>query len=156
MTKRKAYLILQTIVCILLAVYLSLSAIALYREGSARKAADPREKIYTREIAAEKMASAAPLLLASLGLFLVGAVLGIKDEKDDTAVKARKSEKDSAHSRSVLASQEEQGVPQKQGKLQAVLAVAGVILIIAGVCNHSARDVLYKAITICSECIGLG
>ena len=40
--------------------------------------------------------------------------------------------------------------------LQIVLITAGVVLIIAGIINQSARDVLYKAITICTECIGLG
>ncbi|MBO6163647.1 MAG: thioredoxin [Lachnospiraceae bacterium] len=40
--------------------------------------------------------------------------------------------------------------------IQAVLLAAAVILIIAGIFNGSARDVLYKAITICSECVGLG
>ena len=40
--------------------------------------------------------------------------------------------------------------------LQAVLAAAAVALIVAGALNGSALDVLYKAITICTECIGLG
>ena len=42
------------------------------------------------------------------------------------------------------------------GILQAVIVVVAVVLIIAGVFNGSARDVLYKAITICTECVGLG
>ncbi|MBQ9031560.1 MAG: hypothetical protein IJ106_08950 [Parasporobacterium sp.] len=37
-----------------------------------------------------------------------------------------------------------------------VLIGAGVILIAAGILNQSLRDVLYKAINICAECIGLG
>ena len=40
--------------------------------------------------------------------------------------------------------------------LQAVLIVAAVGFIIAGIFNGSARDVLYKAINICTECVGLG
>ena len=48
------------------------------------------------------------------------------------------------------------GKPGKNGILQAVIAVVAVILIIAGAFNGSARDVLYKAITICTECVGLG
>ena len=47
-------------------------------------------------------------------------------------------------------------LPRKAGLPQAVIIVAAVILIIAGVFNGSARDVLYKAITICTECVGLG
>lgn len=46
--------------------------------------------------------------------------------------------------------------PKKTAILQAVFIVAAVIFIIAGVLNGSARDVLYKAITICTECVGLG
>ena len=46
--------------------------------------------------------------------------------------------------------------PKKTVISQAVIIVAAVILIIAGVFNGSARDVLYKAITICTECVGLG
>ena len=46
--------------------------------------------------------------------------------------------------------------PKRPAILQAVIIVAALILIIAGVFNGSARDVLYKAITICTECVGLG
>ena len=40
--------------------------------------------------------------------------------------------------------------------LQAVLIIAAVAFIVLGVFNQSARDVLYKALTICTECVGLG
>ena len=40
--------------------------------------------------------------------------------------------------------------------LRAVLYVAAVVLIIAGVFNGGLNDVLVKAINICTECIGLG
>ena len=43
-----------------------------------------------------------------------------------------------------------------RGAIQVVFVVAAVILIVAGIFNGSARDVLYKAITICTECVGLG
>lgn len=45
---------------------------------------------------------------------------------------------------------------KKHKTIQAVLVVAAVVLIVAGILNFSARDVLYKAITICTECVGLG
>lgn len=48
------------------------------------------------------------------------------------------------------------GKQSKTGILQAVIVVVAVFLIIAGAFNGSARDVLYKAITICTECVGLG
>lgn len=40
--------------------------------------------------------------------------------------------------------------------VRGLLLAAGVALIVAGILNGSARDVLYKAITICTECVGLG
>ena len=46
--------------------------------------------------------------------------------------------------------------PKKTATLQIILIAAAGILIMAGILNGSALDVLYKAITICTECIGLG
>ena len=46
--------------------------------------------------------------------------------------------------------------PKKAGALRVALLVAAVVCIIAGALNGGARDVLYKAITICTECVGLG
>ena len=45
---------------------------------------------------------------------------------------------------------------KKTGALQIALVVLAVLFIVAGVFNGSARDVLYKAINICTECVGLG
>ena len=47
-------------------------------------------------------------------------------------------------------------LPKCIGVLQTVLIVISIGFIVAGVFNGSARDVLYKAINICTECIGLG
>ena len=46
--------------------------------------------------------------------------------------------------------------PKRKTVLQAILIAAAIALIVAGVFNGSALDVLYKAITICTECVGLG
>lgn len=40
--------------------------------------------------------------------------------------------------------------------LWAALFAAAALLIVLGVLNGGARDVLAKAVKICSECIGLG
>ncbi|MBQ1410176.1 MAG: thioredoxin [Oscillospiraceae bacterium] len=40
--------------------------------------------------------------------------------------------------------------------LWAVLFCVGILLVVLGVLNGGARDVLAKAVKICSECIGLG
>ncbi len=40
--------------------------------------------------------------------------------------------------------------------LWAALAVIGVLLVVLGILNGGASDVLAKAVKICSECIGIG
>ncbi|MBR2529382.1 MAG: thioredoxin [Blautia sp.] len=40
--------------------------------------------------------------------------------------------------------------------LQTALIAIAIGLIVVGVFNGSAQDVLYKAINICTECVGLG
>lgn len=44
----------------------------------------------------------------------------------------------------------------RQGAARLVLAALALLFIILGVMNGGARDVLIKAINICTECIGLG
>lgn len=44
----------------------------------------------------------------------------------------------------------------RQGAVRLVLAALALLFIILGVMNGGARDVLIKAINICTECIGLG
>ena len=254
MTRSKLYLALQAAVCIALVVLLSLSAISIYREGSARKAEHPMESVYTPGEVAGKFAPIAPLLFAGLGLLVAGLVLGVKDENADKPVTDAELNRDlviarvaqpseamlteqraqrrlawigwavfalcmvpiliyimnPAHfpeadlegmffsllrvflpwtavglgalavtsilrEKSVLRQTEAAQAQLKAEKAagivaapqsadmqkktilpQAIIIVAAVILIIAGVFNGSARDVLYKAITICTECVGLG
>ncbi len=254
MTRSKLYLALQAVVCIALVVLLSLSAISIYREGSARKAEHPMESVYTPGEVAGKFAPIAPLLFAGLGLLVAGLVLGAKDENADKPVTDAELNRDlviarvaqpseamlteqraqrrlawigwavfalcmvpiliyimnPAHfpeadlegmffsllrvflpwtavglgalavtsilrEKSVLRQTEAAQAQLKAEKAagivaapqsadmqkktilpQAIIIVVAVILIIAGVFNGSARDVLYKAITICTECVGLG
>ncbi len=143
MTKKKTFMILQTIVCILLTLMLSLSAVRLYREGTARKAQNPLESIYTPENVADALAPAVPLFLIFAGLQIAGLVLGVKNEDSEQPARGSRIRC-------------EQTALKRPALLQAVIVVVAVILIIAGISNGGARDVLVKAVTICSECIGLG
>ena len=152
MKKSRCFLLIQAAVCIALAVWLSAAAVSVCREGSERKAEDPMEKIYTPEIVAEKLAPAAPLFIAGAVLLIAGLILGIKDEEAGKPVKNAGSK---SGSRAEDASRNA-GQSEKTGIIQAVVLAAAVALIIAGVFNGSARDVLYKAITICTECVGIG
>jgi hypothetical protein len=254
MTRTRIYLIMQAILCVLLVVLLSLSAVTIYREGAARKAEHPLESIYTREIAAEKFAPIAPLFFAAIGLMIAGLVLGVRDENADKAVEAPELKRDlivervsqpsddmrraqseqkrwlligwtafalcmipvliyvlnpdhfpladlegmfyglirvlipwtavgigalavtsgmrervvlreTEAAQAQIKAEKEAGVrPEPKAApragsvaaLQIALVVIAIGLIVAGVINGSARDVLYKAINICTECVGLG
>ena len=254
LTRGKVYLAIQAVACIALVLLSIVSTVAIWREGSARKAEHPMESVYTPEIVAEKFAPIAPLLFAGAGLLIAGLVLGIRDENAEKPVKDAEISRDLAVARvarpsdamrkeraaqrrllwigwgvfalcmvpiavyisnpahfpeadpegmfhglirvflpwtavglgalavtsllrekSVLRETEAaqarvreekaQGIAPKPKAvvkarenriIQAVIVVVAVILIIAGVFNGSARDVLYKAITICTECVGLG
>ena len=254
MTRTRIYLIMQGVLCVLLVILMSVSAVMIYRDGAARKAEQPLESIYTREIAAEKFAPIAPLFFAAIGLTIAGLVLGIRDENADRPVaspelrrdlvvervsqpsedmrRARRKQKrwlltgwaafalcmlpvlifmvDPAHfpledlegmfyslirvlvpwtvvglgalavcsgmrercvlreteaAQARLKEEREAGVkpvPKAAPRtgsavaLQIAMIAIAIVLIIVGVFNGSARDVLYKAINICTECVGLG
>ena len=236
MTKGKIYLVLQSIVCILLAALLALAAVSVFREGSARKAANPLENVYTPAAAAAAFAPIAPLFFASLGLRdaeisrnLAAARLTAPSE---TMKKERQTQKhltvigwglfalcmvpvavyltNPAHfpednlegmiaglirvflpwtavglgalavtgvlrDKSLIRETEAakgqlQKVPpsplpkapeggnrnQRRGAVQLSLVVLGLFFLVLGVVNGSALDVLIKAISICTECVGLG
>ncbi len=129
--------------CILLAAVLAAGAVRIYMEGSARKAADPLESIYTAEEVTRKLFAAVPLIANSVILLLMCLAVKVKDPDADRPAKA-----------------EGRMTPKKETKstkiVQAVVVVAAVLLIIAGICNGSALDVLIKGINICTECVGLG
>ena len=141
MTRTRMYLILQAMACALLTALLAASAISIYLEGAARKTEHPLEPIYTRETVAEKLAPLAPLFFASIGLTAAGLVLGIKEEEKGS---------------SVLSAPKPLKRPAHPGAIQTVLILVALALIVAGVLNGSAWDLLVKAINICTECIGLG
>ena len=45
---------------------------------------------------------------------------------------------------------------RKLGLVRTILLLAALVFILVGVWNGGARDVLYKAVKICTECVGLG
>ena len=140
--KKRIYLILQSAVWILLAAALAAAAIVLFADGSARQAENPMASIYTPKAVAEKLTLIAPLFFCAAGLTILGLILGVRDESADKPVR--------------MQMKPEKKPLKHRGWVQAVLVVAAAALILAGILNGSARDVLIKAITICSECIGLG
>ena len=129
--------------CIALAVLLAAGAVGIYVEGTARVAENPRESIYTAERAAEKLAPAVPLLIAAAALAVLGIALGAKDPKAGKPAGKAACAPPAAELKNA-------------GVIRAAVVVAAAAFILAGVLNGSARDVLIKAIHICTECVGLG
>ncbi|MDO4408628.1 MAG: CD1871A family CXXC motif-containing protein [Eubacteriales bacterium] len=136
----RLFLIIQSILCVLLALVMIAVVIGIYREGAALRADDPLAAIFTREIAAEAFSTIAPLLFAAVGLAAVGLILGVRDENSLKPAAGGKVENRAPGGKTV----------------RTVLLVAAVVLIVAGAFNGSARDVFGKAVKICTECVGLG
>lgn len=142
MKRGRALLLLQTVLCVTLAVLLAAAALSIYREGSAEKADHPLAQIYTRERIASRLLPLLPLLLLSAGVSAAGAALQIRHEEGLGPVKGGR-------------------VPPRasaagEKTLRWLLLAAALLLITAGVLNGGTRDVLGKAIKICTECVGLG
>ena len=150
MNKNRIFLIVQSVLCVILAVLLAAAAIGICGEGLALRAADPLHGIFTREKAAAALRPILPLLVLGLVMTAVGLFLGIRDENGEKPVKGPEALRDPAAGRAAAES------AGKIRLLRAVLLVLAVALIVAGVLNGSARDVFGKAIKICSECVGLG
>lgn len=87
MNKTRIFLIIQSVLCILLAVMLAAAAIGIYREGLVLKAADPLSWIYTREKVAAALRPILPLLVLSLAVTAVGLFLGFRDENGEKLIK---------------------------------------------------------------------
>lgn len=100
--------------------------------------------VYTREIVSDHLLKVAPLLVI-YGILAVVTIAG--------QLYFGKSERPAGKLRRCP-------VPKPMGKTQSIARIAilclGVLFIILGVMNGGSRDVLVKAINICTECIGLG
>ena len=132
---------IQSVLCFLTMAYPAVCALIIYSRGLAAKAADPTAWIYSREIVGKYMLPFILLAIATGIVALVGILAGIRDEMkknpaDDEASGKRKN--------TILTI------------TRCVVLAAAIALIIIGIVNGSARDTLYKAITICTECVGLG
>ena len=142
MNRKKVFLIVQSVLCVLLAVLLIAAVIGICREGVAAKAENPLAQVFSREKVTEHFRPIRPLLYITLGMAAVGLILDVKDENSLKPAKGGKVENPA---------------PPACGKtLRTVLLIAAVCLLAAGVFNGSAQDVFGKAVRICTECVGLG
>lgn len=158
MNRKKAFLCVQSVLCVLIAAMLIAAAAGICREGLILKEADPASRIYTREKAAAALRPVLPLLVLGLVMTVSGLVMGIRDESGEKPVKDTEPGRDPNLPQTAVSGA---GKTRKNGAgkvtvLRAALLLLAAGLIAAGAVNGSARDVFSKAVNICSECIGLG
>lgn len=153
MTKKKLYLLLQAALLVLLAGLLIAAVVGICRGGLAEKAANPLVWIFTREKAQAVLSRLLPLMVLAAGTTLAGRILKLRD--DD----AENPAKDAAMFQGFSSLQKRAPRP-KPGRGVRALRIAALCvalgLIVLGVFNGSVRDVLGKAVKICTECVGLG
>ena len=80
MNRKKAYLLINGALCLVIPVLLALAAISIYREGmAAREAGDFLAWIYTTDKIADRFAPIAPVFFCGIGLALAGLILGVEE-----------------------------------------------------------------------------
>lgn len=147
MTWKRIFQFVLAALCAALAVLLISSAVGIWLEGSAvRSAGDVLAPVYTREKAAVTLVPLIPLAGVIAVLTAVGIAAGIRDEHASLP-----------RSLPPLRFPAKSASPARRGAMVRgiVLAVAAA-LIAAGILNGSMRDVLIKAIHLCTECVGIG
>ena len=149
----------QSILCILAVILLTGAAIGIYGKGRTAKAEDPTAYIYTRESAVSAAAPGVFMIIAGFGFSIAGAVMGICDENDDKPASADAcgdGMKRAAEAQAAKKPEEAAAGKGRMYKIRLAVLVVSVICIIACMVNGNMKDILIKAINICTECIGLG
>ena len=117
MNRKKALLIVQSLLCVALVVLLITATLGIYREGLALKAENPLSWIYTREKAAAALRPVLPLLVLGLVMTAVGLVLGIRDESAEKGVQDTECLRDLTAARVAAPGGEMQAERAKQKRL---------------------------------------
>lgn len=159
MDRSRLYMSVQSILCILAVILLAGAAIGIYAKGSAAKAEDPTAYIYTRESAMSAVAPGVFMLIAGLGFSLAGGVMGIRDENDDKPAPADVCGDGMKRAAGSFSENNKENAAAGKGrmcKIRLAVLIVSLICIIAGIANGNMKDILIKAINICTECIGLG
>ena len=152
MTRKKLFMIIESVLLALTAVILAAAAVRMYRSGAARQASgDIFYYIYTREKVAAVLARLVPLFAALFAFTLAGWVLGVRDEEAEKPAVLKGMDVKESVKRAVP-----QKAPKKMAAVRAVVLILAVILIILGVRNGGLGDVFAKGAAICTECVGLG
>ena len=138
--KGKILPVLLAVCCIALAVILAAGAVMVWLDGSARRAENPLESVYTAENAGRVLTAALPVFGVFLCLLVICLITGTRPEEKKPAAGRMTPRAELKH----------------RNGIRAAVFVAAALLIIAGIANGSVLDVLAKAVSICTECVGLG
>ena len=150
MDRKKAFLIANAALCALLFAVLVTGAISIYAQGVRDAAAGLPGPVFTRERVADWLSYAWPVLAALAALNAAGWFAGFSGAPDDShSPRAGESQTREKPVTRVLSG-------RRGATLRAILIAAAALLIALGVANGGMRDVFYKAIRICTECVGLG
>ena len=154
MKRSKALSVVVTALTALICAALCVSVLSLYISGVNRRIAlqSATEPLFTREAAGRCLLRLCPLFALWLAAVIAARLCGANPEKDWKARRpSAKSNRPAA--RTPLRGQEE---TENRRLLRGVLYLLAALLIALGALNGGLRDVLIKAVHICTECIGLG
>ena len=152
MTRKKLYMLIESVLCALTAGLPAAAAIRMYVHGAAvRASGDLFYYIFTREKAGAALTAMVPLAAALAAFTAAGWILGIRDEK---AVKPAASGGKDMKQRAENAAAEKAG--RRRSIMRIVILILAVSLIILGIRNGGPDDVFAKGAAVCTECIGLG
>ena len=154
MTRQKIFLIVQAVLCALVAGLLAAAALRLYITGAAKQAeGDLFYSIYTREKAGQALLPVLPVFFLALGMTIAGVILGIRDDRAEAPVRDDKWLRSLG---SIQLKAIRQAMPQSMLYLRAAVLALAVALIVLGILNGGLEDVLAKGAAVCTECVGLG
>ena len=154
MTRTKLFLIVQSVLCALVAGLLAAGALSLYLDGAAKQAqGDLFYYMFTREKAGAALLPILPVFAVSLGMTIAGIILNIRDENAGKPVRDEKLLRDLG---SVQSSAVRQAASRGILYLRAAVIALAAAMIVLGILNGGLEDVLAKGAAICTECVGLG
>ena len=150
----KSAKILRTIAaaaCIALLLLLALGCFDIYIDGNSPQNLDERgvhlAPVFSAESISSRFEVLAPMLIVCL-VVIIGACVALRfvgNGKGGAEKEPRKCDMNIKTERPKLLLAVRLGLP-----------ILAAVFIVLGVMNGGARDVLVKAINICTECIGLG
>ena len=146
MTRQRLYLILVAALCVALCAVIAAGTVSTYLEGSRAAVGEP---VFTRERLIGRFAPALPILLLIAALAVAGRLMRVRKWTFGPKPAGRLDHIPAASGRRSASG-------HRSAVLRAVLVALALGCVVAGIANGSMRDVLVKAVNICTECVGLG